>query len=455
MTVDTRKYTGVLISVTFLFLIWGFLTVMNDILIPYFKDVFELSHFKSMLVQFAFFIAYFIGSLVYLLISISSGDPITKIGYKKAIIIGLLISAFGAFLFYPAAHYQSYAFFLLALFILALGFTMLQIAANPYVAILGPEKTASSRLNLAQGFNSLGTTLAPAIGGFMIFKFFGEQSTGADAVRVPYLIFGAVLLLLALFIRFAKLPQFVNKGMIEKGAGALKYPHLVLGMIAVFMYVGGEVSIGSIMIKYLGLNKIAGLSEIEASKIVSLYWGGLMIGRFLGAISLSDFKNLLVKRIIMLGIPVLAFVIITYLFDFSIAWKYLVLMAVQLIGFTIGKSMPARTLTIFGIAVTLLLIVGVSTNGQIAMWAIVGIGLFNSIMWSNIFTLAIKGLGKHTSQGSSLLVMMILGGALVPMLLGAVADEVGVHYALVVPVVCYLYIIFYGIRGHKIKVVAK
>ncbi|MBT4969814.1 MAG: MFS transporter, partial [Bacteroidetes bacterium] len=394
MTVDTRKYTGVLISVTFLFLIWGFLTVMNDILIPYFKDVFELSHFKSMLVQFAFFIAYFIGSLVYLLISISSGDPITKIGYKKAIIIGLLISAFGAFLFYPAAHYQSYAFFLLALFILALGFTMLQIAANPYVAILGPEKTASSRLNLAQGFNSLGTTLAPAIGGFMIFKFFGEQSTGADAVRVPYLIFGAVLLLLALFIRFAKLPQFVNKGMIEKGAGALKYPHLVLGMIAVFMYVGGEVSIGSIMIKYLGLNKIAGLSEIEASKIVSLYWGGLMIGRFLGAISLSDFKNLLVKRIIMLGIPVLAFVIITYLFDFSIAWKYLVLMAVQLIGFTIGKSMPARTLTIFGIAVTLLLIVGVSTNGQIAMWAIVGIGLFNSIMWSNIFTLAIKGLGK-------------------------------------------------------------
>ncbi|MBT3933344.1 MAG: sugar MFS transporter [Bacteroidetes bacterium] len=455
MTVDTRKYTGVLISVTFLFFIWGFLTVMNDILIPYFKDVFELSHFKSMLVQFAFFIAYFIGSLVYLLISISSGDPITKIGYKKAIIIGLLISAFGAFLFYPAAHYQSYAFFLLALFILALGFTMLQIAANPYVAILGPEKTASSRLNLAQGFNSLGTTLAPAIGGFMIFKFFGEQSTGADAVRVPYLIFGAVLLLLALFIRFAKLPQFVNKGMIEKGAGALKYPHLVLGMIAVFMYVGGEVSIGSIMIKYLGLNKIAGLSEIEASKIVSLYWGGLMIGRFLGAISLSDFKNLLVKRIIMLGIPVLAFVIITYLFDFSIAWKYLVLMAVQLIGFTIGKSMPARTLTIFGIAVTLLLIVGVSTNGQIAMWAIVGIGLFNSIMWSNIFTLAIKGLGKHTSQGSSLLVMMILGGALVPMLLGAVADEVGVHYALVVPVVCYLYIIFYGIRGHKIKVVAK
>ena len=455
MTVDTRKYTGVLISVTFLFFIWGFLTVMNDILIPYFKDVFELSHFKSMLVQFAFFIAYFIGSLVYLLISISSGDPITKIGYKKAIIIGLLISAFGAFLFYPAAHYQSYAFFLLALFILALGFTMLQIAANPYVAILGPEKTASSRLNLAQGFNSLGTTLAPAIGGFMIFKFFGEQSTGADAVRVPYLIFGAVLLLLALFIRFAKLPQFVNKGMIEKGAGALKYPHLVLGMIAVFMYVGGEVSIGSIMIKYLGLNKIAGLSEIEASKIVSLYWGGLMIGRFLGAISLSDFKNLLVKRIIMLGIPFLAFVIITYLFDFSIAWKYLVLMAVQLIGFTIGKSMPARTLTIFGIAVTLLLIVGVSTNGQIAMWAIVGIGLFNSIMWSNIFTLAIKGLGKHTSQGSSLLVMMILGGALVPMLLGAVADEVGVHYALVVPVVCYLYIIFYGIRGHKIKVVAK
>jgi FHS family L-fucose permease-like MFS transporter len=451
MTESKNKYTGVLISVTFLFFIWGFLTVMNDILIPYFQSVFELSHFKSMLVQFAFFIAYFIGSLVYVVISITSGDPITKIGYKRAIIIGLLISATGAFLFYPAAHFHVYSFFLVALFVLALGFTMLQIAANPYVAILGPEKTASSRLNLAQGFNSLGTTIAPALGGFLIFTFFGKESTGADAVQVPYLIFGAVLILMAVFIQFSKLPRFVNKDMIEKGAGALKYPHLVLGMIAIFMYVGGEVSIGSIMIKYLGLNKIAGLAEVDASKFVSLYWGGLMIGRFLGAISLSDFKNKLVKTISILGIPVVAFVVVGLLFDFNLAWKYLLLMLLQIIGFAIGRSMPARTLSVFALIVTVMLIIGVSTSGQVAMWAIVGIGLFNSIMWSNIFTLAIKGLGKHTSQASSFLVMMILGGALVPLLLGEIADRVGVHYSLVVPVICYLYIFFYGVKGHKIK----
>jgi FHS family L-fucose permease-like MFS transporter len=446
-----KKYTGPFITMTFLFFMWGFLTVMNDILIPYFKTVFELSHAQSMLVQSAFFFAYFLGSLVYFVISFTSGDPIVRIGYKNALLIGLVLSALGAFTFYPAAQFKTYGLFLTALFILGLGFTMLQIAANPYIAILGPEKTASSRLNLAQGFNSLGTTIAPALGGYLIFKFYGENAQGADAVKAPYLIFGMILILLAVFIKFSKLPKFLSNETIEKGFGVLKYPHLLLGMLAIFMYVGGEVSIGSIMIKFLELENIAGLTELEASKYVSLYWGGAMIGRFLGAVSLSDFKNITVKRLVMLGIPILAFLILGQLLNYNLASKFLIFMVVQLIGFSLGKSLPARTLSIFAVLAIVLLIVGISTNGQYALWSIVGIGLFNSIMWSNIFTLAIRGLGKYTSQGSSLLVMAILGGSVLPYVMGSMADLIGVHFSLFVPIISYLYILFYGLRGYKIK----
>lgn len=451
MVQHKQKFTVAFAVLILLFFAWGFLTVMNDILIPYFKGVFILNHFQAMLVQFAFFIAYFVGSVIYFIISYRAGDPIMRMGYKNGIITGLLISALGIFLFYPAANFHSYGFFLSALFVLGLGFTMLQIAANPYVAILGPEKTASSRLNLAQGFNSLGTTLAPALGGFLIFKYFGEEATGADAVKVPYLIFGFILIAMALLIKRVKLPRFVSDEKIEKGAGALKYPHLVFGMVAIFMYVGGEVSIGSIMISYLGLEEIAGLPEAEASVFVSFYWGGAMIGRFLGAISLSDFSNQKIKTAIMFGIPVIAFFIIGQLTDYQMAGIFSIFMIIQLVGFFLGKSMPARSLTIFGFVVIGLLIIALSTHGAMAMWVIITIGLFNSIMWSNIFTLAIKGLGKHTSQGSSLLVMMILGGALIPPTQGFLADQIGVHYSFFIPIICYLYIIFYGIQGHKIK----
>jgi len=443
----TQRYTSAFISLTFLFFMWGFMTVLNDILIPYLKGAFELNHTKAMLVQFAFFTAYFVGSLVYFIISFTKGDPINRMGYKKGIIIGLLVSATGALLFYPAAQFHMYGFFLSALFVMGLGFTLLQIAANPYVAILGPEKSASSRLNLAQGFNSLGTTIGPVIGGYLIFTFF-KNSEGSDAVKIPYLVFSTVFLLMAVYIFLTPLPRFTQPEEEKAGFGALKYRQLVFGMAAIFMYVGGEVSIGSMMISYLGLPEIGGLSELDASKFVAFYWGGQMIGRFLGAVSLSDIKKPL-KFVYMISIAAVSFLVIGFTNGFDTALIYGVLLVLNLIAFAIGKSLPHRTLFVFALVNLGLLSVALTNTGAIAMWSVIGIGLFNSIMWSNIFTLAIAGLGKHTSQGSSLLVMMILGGAVLPVIMGAIADGAGVHFSLIVPFFSYLYLAFYGANGYK------
>lgn len=446
---NKTNYTSSLIILTSLFFMWGFITCMNDILIPYLKGVFYLSHVKAMLVQFAFFVAYFIGSVIYFIISSTTGDPINKIGYKNGIIIGLLVSATGAALFYPAAEFVSYTFFLTALFILGLGFTILQIAANPYVTILGTEETAAGRLNLSQGFNSLGTTIAPIIGGYLIFKYFaGSEILGADSVKIPYLIFSGLFVLLALFIKFANLPVFANADNIKKGARALKFRHLNLGIIAIFMYVGGEVCIGSIMISFLGLPEIAGLKPADASIYVAFYWGGLMIGRFMGAISLSNL-NSIVKNVLVILIPVIAFSVIWYLKSFDIAKTYGIFLALNYIAFLFGKSLPSRTLFIFAMCAVSLLLISFFSHGSIAMWTVIGIGLFNSIMWSNIFTLSINGLGENKSQGSSLLVMAILGGALLPVLQGFLADRIGVHKSFIIPVISYLYIAFYGLYGYK------
>lgn len=438
-----------LITLTTLFFMWGFITVMNDILIPYLKGVFSLSYFESMLVQFAFFGAYFVGSLIYFIISSTIGDPINKIGYKNGIIAGLIVSAFGTAMFYPAAEFVSYTFFLCALFILGLGFTILQIAANPYVAIIGNPDTASSRLNLSQGFNSLGTTLAPLVGGWLIFEVFAANTNaGADSVKIPYLFFSGLLIFIALIIKYVKLPAFVNNDKIEKGAGALKHKHLVLGIIAIFMYVGGEVAIGSMMVSFLGLKEIAGLVPVDASVYVAFYWGGLMIGRFIGSISLSNMKSPQ-KQILMLSIPVLAFLVIFRLKGIDIALIYSIFLVINILGFFIGRYLASRTLFVFSLFAVTFLIISLCTTGAVAMWTVIAIGLFNSIMWSNIFTLAIDDLGVHTSQGSSLLVMAILGGAILPMAQGAVADWQGVHFSFIVPIICYLYIAYYGIVGFK------
>jgi len=400
-----------LIAVTTLFFMWGFLTVLNDILVPHFKRVFELDYLHASLIQFTFFGAYFI-------MAIPAGFLVAMLGYKRGMIAGLLIGAAGTLGFYPAAAALSYPIFLGALFVLATGITVLQVAANPYVSALGDPKTASSRLNLAQAFNSLGTTIAPWLGGMVILSAsstpattLAEKMLEASYVKLPYLGLTAILVLMAVAIGFIHLPKLaaVEEDDAEKGFvhellsffKVLAYPHLTLGALGIFLYVGAEVSIGSYLINYLGDPQIGGLSPVKAAGYVSLYWGGAMVGRFIGSALLQFVRSHI-------------------------------------------------ALAIFATVAALLCATGYLSTGFVAMWAVLAIGLFNSIMFPNIFTLGIERLEHLTSQGSSILVMAIVGGALVPVLMGHMADVIGIHHSLFVPAVCYLYIIYYALHGSQI-----
>jgi FHS family L-fucose permease-like MFS transporter len=396
---------------------WGFLTCLNDILIPHLKAVFSLNYTQAMLIQFSFFAAYFI-------VSLPSGIIVEKIGYKKGIIIGLITAGIGCLIFYPAAGMRSYPLFLLALFVLASGITLLQVAANPYVAILGKPETASSRLNLTQAFNSLGTTIAPYFGSLLILSIAAKsteeiakmnstdlttyQLAEASAVQVPYLALAAALFLIAGLIAVFKLPKIEassvtssegnGKSYDDQHPSAWKYKHLLLGAVAIFVYVGAEVSIGSFLVNYFGDPEIMGLAEAEAGKFVSFYWGGAMVGRFIGS-------------------------------------------AVQ------RKIKPGYVLSFNAVFASLLVVVSMLTYGYVAMWSILLVGLFNSIMFPTIFTLAINGLGKHTGQGSGILCMAIVGGAIIPVIQGFLADNIGIHHAFILPVICYFFIAYYGVRG--------
>lgn len=446
-TQENKNYSIPFSALTTLFFMWGFITCMNDVLIPHLKELFQLNYLQSMMVQFCFFGAYFMGSAVYFILSHFKGDPINKIGYKNGMLLGLFIAALGCLLFYPAAVFAEYGIFLAALFVLGLGFTLLQIAANPYVALLGKPEGASSRLNLAQAFNSLGTTIAPIIGGFLIFEFFAlNGEITAAATKVPYVIFTAVFLALAFFLSRIKLPEFKTEDVLKNSLGALQFPQLKLGILGIFFYVGAEVCIGSFIINFLALNEIMGFNEATSKNYLALYWGGAMIGRFLGSISLNQTLSGIKKVIYMLSAAMAVFLLIFTLVDLSFSQinVFLGLIFVNLAGFLIGRSKPAQTLFLFSIVNILLLLFTIFSGGSVAMWAIIGIGLFNSIMWSNIFTLSIHGLGKYTSQGSSLLVMAILGGALLPLLQGLIADRIGIQLSFFVPISCYVYIAFFG-----------
>lgn len=457
---SARTYRGPFAIMTVLFFMWGFMTVFNDVLIPRFKEAFTLDYFHAMLVQFAFFGAYFVGSLLYFFISITAGDPIARIGYKNGVVIGLLLSAGGSSLFLPAASIISYPLFLAALFVVGLGFAMLQIAANPYVTILGPEQTASSRLNLAQAFNSVGTTIGPLIGGWLIFQYFARTGAhGAESVKVPYLAFCVIFLLLAVMFYFVKLPH-IGGGRIEPGAGALKYPHVVLGVIAIFMYVGAEVATGSSIINFLGQKNVAGLDPVEASKYVALFWGGMLIGRFMGAVELSGMEKPR-KQALLAAIPIVCFLLFWVLrswnsgqFDFAggraVVRNYLPLLALCWLLFQCGNANAGRTLAIFSATIVVLLAAAIFAGGRIAMWCVIGIGLFTSIGWSNTFSLALEGTGIYKSQVSSLLVMAILGGAILPPVQGWIADRHGLQASYFVPLIAYAYVAFYGLIGHRI-----
>lgn len=443
---------------TTLFFMWGFMTVMNDVLIPHLKAVFTLSWLQSMLVQFCFFGAYFLGSLAYYLISRGGDDPIQRIGYKRGLIAGLILSALGSALFVPATYLHAYGFYLLALFVLGLGFTLLQIAANPFVAIIGPSETASSRLNLAQAFNSLGTTLAPLIGGTLIFDLF----KGDDAVRWPYAFFALLLILQAVWVWFTALPEPPRTEVHER-RNALRHRQLRNGMIAIFCYVGAEVAIGSLIIGFLELDGIMGLSHNEAKNYLSLYWGGAMCGRFLGAVALSDRFNGL-RRVALLAVIGMAMFLLLWIvnevgggLDIQHLWPLAILIAANMAAFLLAGRRPGRSTGLFATIAASLVLATVFSSGAIAMWMILAIGLFNSILWSNIFTLSIAGLKGDTGQGSSLLVMMILGGALIPLAQGALIDvllehgtpERAMQLSFFLPLLCYAYLAWFGFEGSK------
>jgi FHS family L-fucose permease-like MFS transporter len=396
---------------------WGFLTCMNDILIPHLQSIFSLSYFQSMLIQFAFFGSYFV-------FAFPAGKLVESIGYKRSMVTGLLIAAAGALLFLPASAVPSYPFFLGAQVILAAGITVLQVSANPYVSMIGPSRTASSRLNLTQAFNSLGTTIAPKFGGLFILTaatYTAAQMTllspsalqayrqqQASTVRMPYIGIAIVLIVLGLALALLRLPQSANTqefrtseiDVNESFGSIVKHSQLVLAAIGIFTYVGGEVSIGSFLVKYFHEPNIANMAEQVAAGFVAFYWGGAMVGRFIGSAILQK----------------------------------------------------ARTGLVLGIAATvacLLVSTSILTTGHVAMWSILAVGLFNSVMFPSIFTLGIEGLGPLTGRGSGLLVAAIVGGALIPLAEGKMADTIGIHHAFFIPALCYVYIAFFGFTRLK------
>jgi len=406
------NYSRPLAVVTTLFFMWGFLTCLNDILVPHLKAIFDLSYARVMLVQFAFFSAYF-------LFSVPWSKVVNTVGYQRTMVIGLFTMAFGSFLFLPAASAASYPLFLTALLVLAAGITGLQVSANPYVDLLGKPETASSRLDLTQAFNSLGTTLAPKVGGLLILAaaplameqlrklspaaLHAYRVQEAASVKMPYAIIGVLLVLLAIMIGSFNLPK-VEAGeyrLRDKVSDSIwKHPNLLLGAIGIFTYVGAEVSIGSFLVNYFGLPDIASLSAKTAAGYVSFYWGGSMVGRFLGAGLLRRFS-------------------------------------------------PGGLLAVFAICAATLVAASMALGGHTAMWTILAVGFFNSIMFPTIFSLGVAELGPLTGSGSGLLNMAIVGGAILPVIQGVIADRVGLHHAFVLPVMCYLYILFYGLSGSK------
>lgn len=408
----TSTNRAAMAMVTTLFFMWGFLTVLNDILIPHLKSIFTLNYAEVMLIQFSFFSAYFV-------FAFPSGKLVEWAGYKKAMVAGLFTMAAGALLFIPAASVPSFPLFLTALIVLAAGMTILQVSANPYVAVLGPEKTASSRLNLAQAFNSLGTTIGPKIGGLLILSgaplaagilagmseverqaYRVEQ---ASSVKVPYLIFALTLMALAVVMALFKLPDMAaeHKGDASGTHGSVwRHRHLVLGAIGIFVYVGAEVSIGSFLVNYFSQPNIGNLSLQAAAGYVSFYWGGAMVGRFIGSALLQKIRT----------------------------------------GTLLG---------IFAIVACLLVCTSMLSLGHVAMWSIIAVGLFNSIMFPSIFTLSIEGLGPLTGEGSGILVAAIVGGAIIPELQGVIADRIGIHHAFFLPAICYIYIAYFAFRGSR------
>jgi FHS family L-fucose permease-like MFS transporter len=446
---------GQFIPLVTVFFFWGFVAASNDILIPVFKKAFDLTQGQSQLVSLAFYIAYTVGSLIYMGISLLiKEDLVNKIGYKNGLALGLTISALGTLLFYPAANLHSFPLMLSGLFTVALGFSLQQTVANPLAIALGPITTGSQRLTLAGGINNLGTTIGPLIVSFAIFgsAASGNTEMSIESVKIPYLVLGVAFLAVAVLLKMSSLPEHpatIEESVEESSSvrsSALKYPQLVLGMIAIFIYVGVEVSTASNLPAYM--EKSLGFLTKDIAPYVSLYWASLMIGRWTGAVEAFT-DNMSMQKILRFVAPYLAFGVFLVVnaiakHDLTPFYIYALIILVLISADIASKGNPARMLLIFSVLGIVALLVGMATNGMVSVYAFISVGLFCSTLWPCIFTLAVSGLGKHTSQGSSFLIMMIMGGGIVSWLQGTVADSIGIHLSYIVGVFCFLYLAFYA-----------
>ena len=427
---EVKSYKSSFISVTILFFLWGFITVLVDSLVPRLKEVFEMSYAKTVLVQFAFFTAFFV-------ISLPAGSILTKIGYKKGIVLGLVIMAIGCLLFYPAAEYRNFNVFLVGYFTLAAGITVLQVAANPYVALLGSEDGASSRLNLSQAFNSLGTTIAPVVGALFLLSDSVKTSeeisllnntdkasyyaAEAATVQTPFLFIAAFIGILALTFSFIKLPKVMEESPKGGYLALLKNKMMMLGALGIFVYVGAEVAIGSFLVNYFDDMNLA---VIIAENQTMMNIANTIASTFNKTFSNSDPKSLL-------GIFIIFY------------WGGA--MIGRFIGAYLTKIMsPGRVLSIFALLAIVLIVISINTVGLVSMWSILAVGLFNSIMFPTIFTLTLEGLGDLKAQASGLLCMAIVGGAIIPFAFGSLIDGFGFKTAFILTMICYGYILYYG-----------
>jgi len=437
------------------FFFWGFVAASNDILIPVFKKAFDLTQGQSQLVSVAFYVAYTVGSIIYMIISfLTKGDLINRIGYKNSLALGLVISALGTLLFYPAANTGSFPLMLSGLFIVALGFSLQQTVANPLAIALGPITTGSQRLTMAGGINNLGTTIGPLIVSFAIFgsATSGDTEMSIESVKIPYLVLGAAFLLVAVLLKFSSLPDKPAAVVEEEGVAtstrnsALSYPQLILGMIGIFVYVGVEVSTASNLPAYMESD--LGFVTKDIAPFISLYWASLMIGRWTGAVEAFT-DNMNTQKILRFVAPYLAFGVFLGVnkfmnHDLTPFYVYALIILVLIFADMASKGNPARMLLIFSFLGITALLIGMATDGMVSVYAFTSVGLFCSTLWPCIFTLAISGLGKHTSQGSSFLIMMIMGGGLVSWLQGYVADITSIHTSYIVGVLCFAYLAFYA-----------
>ncbi len=456
---------GTLITV---FFFWGFVAASNDILIPVFKKAFNLSQAQSQLVSFAFYVAYTVGSIIYFAVSkILGGDVLNKIGYKNGIALGLIISAIGTLLFYPAANDGSFTLMITGLFIVGLGFSLQQIAANPLAIVIGNPKTGSQRLNMAGGVNNFGTTIGPLLVSFAIFGSMSNGSTEAsiESVKTPYLVLGIAFVLVAIFFKFSSIPDKIDldevadheatsESKVLHKASVFQYPQLVLGMIGIFVYVGVEVATASNLPEYMKQHLNTPTNQI--APYISLYWASLMMGRWTGAVGAFD-VSMGTKKILNFLMPYLAFGVFLLVnafaqHDINSFYVYGFVIIAMIAGDILSKGNPARMLLIFSLMGITALLIGIFTSGMISVFAFISVGLFCSTLWPCIFTLSVAGLGKHTNQGSSLLIMMIMGGGVISVVQGLVAEDniLGIQNSYFVGVLCFAYLAFYAIRSKSI-----